>query len=107
MENNEIPPLNVNSSSSTDLHSIPSISKQMSKILNSHKMSIVKGTKKPLKYGGKFSSPIHLKLKSGAGEAAKADSNYESLHSSVSRPQRRNPVLSNRNELPALTAIAE
>ena len=107
-ENNSIPPLNVNSSSSTDLNLVPSISKQMDKILNSHKMNIIKGSKRPLKYTNKYRSPLHLKLKSISGEAAKPDLNYEGIHGGIIRPQRiKNPILSNRNELPALNAIAE
>jgi hypothetical protein len=89
---------------STDLEAMPSISKQLDRILNSHKMNIGKNTKKNMKNSYKYKSPNHVKIKSISGENIdRRELAIEGLPNTIVKPNNKNNATkSYKSDLPAL-----
>lgn len=105
--NNAIPPIGSNLNNSTELDSMPSISKQLDRILNSHKMNIVKNVKKNSKNSEKYHSPNHFKINSISNENDRRELALDGLPSAISKPNKKNANRELRNEAPVLSSITE
>lgn len=105
--NNVIPPISSNANNSTDLDSMPSISKQLDRILNSHKMNIVKNVKKNSKNSEKYQSPNHYKINSISNENDRRELAIDGLPNTIVKPSKKNGNREARNEMPILSSITE
>jgi len=77
--NAKIASINNSPNKSTDLESMPSISKQLDRILNSHKMNINQNVKN-------YRSPNHLKIKSISNEKERRELAIDGLPSNIIKP---------------------
>ena len=84
--NNKISSINNSPNKSTDLESMPSISKQLDRILNSHKLSIGKSSKKNPNNLTKIRPPNHYKIKSISNEKERRELAIDGLPSAISKP---------------------
>ena len=102
-----IPPINSIVNNSNDQDSMPSISKQLDRILNSHKMSIVRNVKKNAKNSEKYRSPNHVKIKSISNENDRRELAIDGLPNTIVKPNKKNVNREARNDMPVLSSISE
>ena len=86
---------------------MPSISKQLDRILNSHKMSIVRNVKKNAKNSEKYRSPNHVKIKSISNENDRRELAIDGLPNTIVKPNKKNVNREARNDMPVLSSISE